>query len=254
MVADSSGDVVLNELGSMTTATLVAFKGDERLIGESAVLSASTNPLNTVDFLNLLVGKDLAGVEKQLARLPGQRVIFEADAATNTVVASVEYGADQKARFSVEQLTAMLFGKLRAQMQAKVAGEDLATARVILAVPSAWGESEKRAVRRAARVAGLPGLAIISRDAALARCFHRKHPLEPTPATSPTSSSAGDDQEQEQEEVAKHIMILDMGHTSTSAAVVKLTADGETLLASEAALDVGAEVRLASIHHFAVVV
>ncbi|KAJ8552647.1 hypothetical protein ON010_g9899 [Phytophthora cinnamomi] len=32
VVAESTGDVVLNELGAMTTATLVSFKGEERLL------------------------------------------------------------------------------------------------------------------------------------------------------------------------------------------------------------------------------
>lgn len=227
MVAAESGDVVLNELGAMTTATLVAFKGDERLLGEAAVLSASTNPKNTADYLNLLLGKDLAGVQAQLARLPGQRVVFAED-ASGRVVAHVDYrakaGDDSSsgggaAQFTVEQLVAMLFGKLKAQMQtrAQQAGEqageqtDGSDAHVILAVPSAWGDSERRAVKTAASIAGLRRVTVISRDAALARCFHRKHPLVAT--------------EGDAEDAARHIVIVDMGHTSTSAAVVKLTGE-----------------------------
>ncbi|KAG3031328.1 hypothetical protein PC128_g3926 [Phytophthora cactorum] len=36
----------------MTTATLVSFKSEEHLVGESAVLSSSTNQRNTTDFLS----------------------------------------------------------------------------------------------------------------------------------------------------------------------------------------------------------
>lgn len=219
-MAAESGDVVLNELGAMTTATLVAFKGDERLLGEAAVLSASTNPKNTADYLNLLLGKDLAAVQAQLARLPGQRVPFAED-ASGRVVARVDYRvkADaSSAEFTVEQLVAMLLGKLKAQVQTRAtqAGEqaDGSDAHVIVAVPSAWGESERQALKTAASIAGLPRVTVLSRDVALARCFHRKHPLET--------------KEDDAEDAARHIVIVDMGHTSTSAAVVKLT--GTSLL------------------------
>lgn len=210
MVAAESGDVVLNELGAMTTATLVAFKGDERLLGEAAVLSASTNPTNTVDFLNLLLGKGLESVQAELQRLPGQRVAFSAD-ASGRVVASVDYR--QGSQFSLEQLAAMLLAKLHAQIRARVLqteGETEANAHAVIAVPSAWGESEKSALRLAAKIAGLGHVSIIPRDAALARCFHRKHPIQ---------------LKEGEPEVTRHIVIVDMGHTSTSAAVIKLTGE-----------------------------
>ncbi|ETL25775.1 hypothetical protein L917_20301 [Phytophthora nicotianae] len=227
VVAESNGDVVLNELGAMTTATLVSFKGEERLVGESAVLSSSTNPRNTVSFLSGLVGKhQLADVQRQLERLPGHQPTFEVDEA-GRVVATVDYGKDNnKTQFTVEQLTGMLFANLATQMKKRFQDEPF---HVTLAVPSVWGDEEKRAVRVAATIASIPSLSIISRDAALARCFHCKHPVAaPTDGDVPM-------------ETARHIAIVDMGHTSTSVAVVKLTREGETLLATEADVDLGAE-------------
>jgi heat shock protein 4 len=235
-VAESSGDVVLNELGAMTTATLVSFKGEERLVGESAVLSSSTNPRNTVGFLSGLVGKrQLADVQRQIERLPGHQPTFETDEA-DRVVATVDYGKDSsKTQFTVEQLTGMLFADLVKQMKKCFQDEPF---HVTLAVPSVWGDDEKRAVRVAAKIAGIPSLAMISRDAALARCFHCKHPVE-APAASPASSTDGD--APMEAETARYIAIVDMGHTSTSVAVVKFTPEGETLLATEADLELGAE-------------
>ncbi|KAF4040169.1 Hsp70 protein [Phytophthora infestans] len=229
VVAESNGDVVLNELGAMTTATLVSFKGEERLVGESAVLSSSTNPRNTVSFLSGLVGKhQLVDVQRQLERLPGHQPTFEVDDA-GRVVATVDYGKDDnKTQFTVEQLTGMLFANLATQMKKRFQDESF---HVTLAVPSLWGDEEKRAVHVAAKIAGIPSLAIISRDAALARCFHCKHPV---------ATSADGDVVMEAE-TARHIAIVDMGHTSTSVAVVKLTPNGETLLATEADVDLGAE-------------
>ncbi|KAG6975789.1 hypothetical protein JG688_00002012 [Phytophthora aleatoria] len=216
----------------MTTATLVSFKGEERLVGESAVLSSSTNPRNTVGFLSGLVGKrQLADVQRQLERLPGHQPTFEVD-ESGRVVATVDYGKDDsKTQFTVEQLTGMLFANLATLMKKRFQDELF---HVTLAVPSVWGDEEKHAVRVAAKIAGIPSLAIISRDAALARCFHCKHPVK-----SPASSTDGD--VPMETETARHIAIIDMGHTSTSIAVVKLTPEGETLLATEADVELGAE-------------
>uniref|UniRef100_K3WIG2 Uncharacterized protein n=1 Tax=Globisporangium ultimum (strain ATCC 200006 / CBS 805.95 / DAOM BR144) TaxID=431595 RepID=K3WIG2_GLOUD len=224
VVAESNGDVVLNELGSMTTATLVSFKGDERLIGESAVLSSSTNPRNTVDCLNLLLGKSFAGVQTITSQCPGQRVSFE-QIGDNNVAARVEYQNETKT-FSLEQLTGMLFGKLLEQMKKRVRDVDEAI-HVVVAAPSAWGESEKAALALASKIAGIPQITIITCDAALARCFNRKHPLEDAPV--------------EGEAPLKHIAIVDIGHATTSVSIVKLTRDGESVLASECDLSLGAD-------------
>lgn len=139
-MAESTGDVVLNELGAMTTATLVSFKGEERLVGESAVLSSSTNPRNTIAFLSGLVGKrQLADVQQQLERLPGHQATFEVNEAGH-VVATVDYGKDgSKTQFTVEQLTGMLFANLATQMKKRFQDEPF---HVTLAVPSVWGDDE----------------------------------------------------------------------------------------------------------------
>ncbi|CEG36154.1 tetratricopeptide repeat-containing protein [Plasmopara halstedii] len=228
VVAESNGDVVLNQLGGMTTATLVSFKGEERLLGESAVLSTSTNPSNTVGFLSGLVGKKLADVQRQLERLPGPQPVFEVD-ETGRVVVIVDYGSNgKKTSFTLEQLTGMLFADLATQMKKRLENEPF---HMTLAVPSVWGDEEKQAVRMAGKIAGISSLAIISRDAALARCFHCKHPVK-------VPVSGDGDVEME---TPRYIAIVDMGHTSTSVTVVKLTSEGETVLATEGDVELGAE-------------
>ncbi|KAF1330759.1 Hsp70-like protein, partial [Globisporangium splendens] len=227
VVSESNGDVVLNELGSMTTATLVSFKGDERLIGESAVLSSNTNPRNTVDCLNLLLGKSFADVQTITSQFPGQRVSFE-QIDDNKVAARVEYQNESKT-FSLEQLTGMLFGKLLDQMKKRVRDAD-EVIQVAVAVPSAWGESEKAALTLASKIAGIPHITIITCDTALARCFNRKHPLEDAPDASAEAKAP-----------SKHIAIVDIGHATTSVSIVKLMRDGESVLASECDLSLGAD-------------
>ncbi|TYZ61805.1 hypothetical protein PybrP1_004803 [[Pythium] brassicae (nom. inval.)] len=210
VVAESSGDVVLNELGAMTTATLVAFKGDERLLGEAAVLSASTNPRNTVDALNLLLGADLARAQAISSQLPGQRAALESD-ADGRVCARVEYRGESVV-FTLEQLAGMFLGKLAEQMGKRARDAPI---HAIVAVPAQWTERETAALALAAKIAGIPRLSTVTRDAALARCFVRKHPLE----------SADED-------AVKHIAIVDIGHATTSVC---------TVLASEGDLALGAD-------------
>mmetsp|Transcript_10193 Transcript_10193/g.15700 ORF Transcript_10193/g.15700 Transcript_10193/m.15700 type:complete len:102 (+) Transcript_10193:86-391(+) len=56
MVVLSDGEIVRNELGGISTASLVAFHSSERLIGEAGVQQASANPQTAVSKLNRLVG------------------------------------------------------------------------------------------------------------------------------------------------------------------------------------------------------
>lgn len=212
----------------MTTATLVAFKGDERLIGEAAVLSSSTNPRNTVDSLNLLLGRDFAQVQAISSQLPGQRVAFEASSSDDAqVLARVDYLSESKT-FSLEQLTAMLFAKLAEQMKRRVRSETEAI-HVVVAVPSAWTAREKAALTLAAKVAGIPRISTVTTDAALARCFIRKHPLDEVPSTGDAAAV----------EATKHIAIVDIGHATTSVSVVKLTSTHAWLLLRASRLDGG---------------
>ncbi|RHY95118.1 hypothetical protein DYB37_007353 [Aphanomyces astaci] len=147
VVARPSGDIVLNELGGMTTATLVSFKDKERLLGEAAVLASSTNPKNTVDYLNLLLGKTLDQVVAQLSAFPCQRSNFTVNAA-GLPVASVDYNG-ATTEFSPVQLMAMLLAKIGRNVTA-----DVATLKLGVAIPPRWTDAEKSALLQAIKIAG----------------------------------------------------------------------------------------------------
>ncbi|OQR83021.1 hsp70-like protein [Achlya hypogyna] len=206
VVARPSGEIVLNELGGMTTATLVSFKDKERLIGEAAVLASSTNPTNTVDHINMFLGKSHAEVLEQMATFPCPRAAYVMNQA-GQAAAAVSYN-DAEQHFTPVQLLAMVLGKLGSNVK----NTPLANIRAGIAVPSGWGNAEKEAILEAAKVAGFGASGVLTRDAALARCFHRKHPIK-------------------EDGEAKTIMIVDVGHATTSAAIVRLDAAGETVVA-----------------------
>jgi molecular chaperone DnaK (HSP70) len=160
VVADHNGDIVLNELGGMTTATLVSFNGEERNIGEAAVLSSSTNPLNTIDYLNVFIGKKLEEVKQKMQFFPGQRAIcMEND--KQQVVIQVDY-LNSKHLFTMEQLTAMLFGQLLMNIKKRLVEKE--EMYLVIAVPTGWKEKEKKALTKALKIAKIDFFHIISRD------------------------------------------------------------------------------------------
>ncbi|RHY58117.1 hypothetical protein DYB38_004620 [Aphanomyces astaci] len=157
VVAPPSGDIVLNELGGMTTATLVSFKDKERLLGEAAVLASSTNPKNTVDYLNLLLGKTFDQVVAQLSAFPCQRSNFTVNAA-GLPVASVDYNG-ATTEFSPVQLMAMLLAKIGRNVTA-----DVATLKLGVAIPPRWTDAEKSALLQAIKIAGFGAATLVPRD------------------------------------------------------------------------------------------
>ncbi|CAK4375705.1 unnamed protein product [Aphanomyces euteiches] len=204
VVARPSGEIVLNELGGMTTATLVSFKDKERLLGEAAVLASSTNPTNMIDYLNLLLGKTYDQAAAQLERFPSQRATIKTDEQGDPVV-EIQYNNDTT-HFTPVQLMAMLLGKIGRNVHPSPS-----TLKLGVAIPNDWDVAEKSALLRAAKIAGFGETVLIPRDHALARCYHAKHPIK--------------------DESIKTIVIVDVGHASTCAAVVQFSASGENILA-----------------------
>ena len=160
VVAQDNGDIVLNELGGMTTASLVSFKGRERFIGETAVLAASTNAANTVKMLPSLIGKSAETIKQEHERYPvaGPQMITTAQGKTAVVV---NYN-NAALELTTEQLVGMFLGKINTLTKPCLSSEE--TASFILAVPSAWGENEFNMLRDAAAIAGLSNLTFVTRQ------------------------------------------------------------------------------------------
>lgn len=217
VVAQSDGDIVLNELGGMTTASIVSFKGRERFIGETAVLAASTNAANTVKMLPSLIGKSAKAIKDKHEIFPvtGPAIVTTMEDKTAVVV----HYNNTELEVTIEQLVGMFFGKINALTKPFLLSEEKAS--FILAVPSAWGNEEFETLRDAAAIGGLSNLTFVTRQQALAKCFQLKHPLQP-------------------QESEKIILIVDMGYVSTSLAAVKLNEDGEDVMASIFSDELGA--------------
>ena len=68
----SQPKIVENAEGARTTPSLVAFKNDERLVGQAAKRQAVTNPENTLFAVKRLIGRSINDplIKKEMKHLP----------------------------------------------------------------------------------------------------------------------------------------------------------------------------------------
>lgn len=130
----------------MTTSTLVAFKNNERFIGEPAVAISFGN---SIKLFPALVGKTLDQVNERFDQLPIAMAPLQQDGSLKV---TVQYDG-QDTTFTMEHIGAMLFNKLKKCTQEYlVEGEE---ASFVVAVPSHWSEGELNCLRRAGAIADM---------------------------------------------------------------------------------------------------
>jgi molecular chaperone DnaK (HSP70) len=145
MVVGETGEIVRNELGGHSSASLVGFSGDERYVGEGAVAQLATNAKNTAR-----IGERLHG------RAEGGFTAFYAGAET---------------AIADDALAAALLRNV-GSLATKTFGGVQATA---LVVPNAWEESQIATLARAA-AAGLDGgVEFVKADSCLRLAYEKRH-------------------------------------------------------------------------------
>ena len=164
------GEIIRNELGGHASETLVGFSGKERAIGAAAASQASTNAKNTISNLHRLLGAQ--GDMKSV---------------------SVQYGGETR-EFSGEAIVAMLLVKLQSLVARKsmesADAEQKANSehqpvpvRFAFALPTWYGNQQKRALLDAVAIAGIgtsesaAGVELIDSADCLCAVFARKHPV-----------------------------------------------------------------------------
>jgi len=130
--------VIANTEGGRTTPSVVGFsKSGERLVGEMAKRQAVSNPEHTVLSIKREMGTD-------------HRVAVD----------------DKK--FSPEEISAMILGKLKADAESYL-GEEVKQA--VITVPAYFNDSERQATKNAGTIAGLEVLRIINEPTAAALAY-----------------------------------------------------------------------------------
>ena len=129
--------VIANAEGNRTTPSVVAFKGDEELVGEVAKRQAVTNVKNTISSIKRKMGTS----EK------------------------VEAGGK---KWTPEEISAKILGKLKKTAEAYL-GEKVTKA--VITVPAYFNDAERQATKNAGKIAGLEVERIINEPTAAALAY-----------------------------------------------------------------------------------
>ena len=129
--------VIANAEGNRTTPSIVAFKGEEVLVGELAKRQAITNPDNTVRSIKRQIGTNWK--EK-----------FE------------------NKEYTPQEVSARILQKLKRDAESYI-GEDVTDA--VITVPAYFNDAERQATKEAGQIAGLNVLRIINEPTAAALAY-----------------------------------------------------------------------------------
>ena len=220
-----AGDLTISRV---STRSLVAFGPRQRAIGEPAKTQEISNFRNTIGSLKRLIGRTVSDPQVQDV----EKTFMNATLidVNGTVGVEVKY-LGQTQQFSATQLVGAYFGKLRdiAANELKVGVTD-----VVLAVPLWYTDIQRRAIIDAASIAGLNVLRLINDTTATALGYGI------TKSDLPEADSP------------KHVIFVDVGHSSLSAAVVAFS-KGQ-LIVKSTAFDTnigGRYIDQALVNHFA---
>jgi len=153
--------VIENAEGNRTTPSVVAFTGDEKLVGIPAKRQQVTNPQNTIYAAKRLISRkyDSKEVKKDAKTLPYKIVKSQAGDAW------VE--AEGK-EYSPQQISAFVLQKMKETAE-KYTGETVSKA--VITVPAYFNDAQRQATKDAGKIAGLEVLRIVNEPTAAALAY-----------------------------------------------------------------------------------
>jgi molecular chaperone DnaK len=152
--------VIVNQEGSRTTPSIVAFTKDgERLVGQVAKRQSVTNPESTVFSIKRFMGRKHPEVSQEIGRVP-----YKVIKATNGD-AWVEV-RDKK--YSPPEMSAMVLQKLKSAAEDYL-GEKVTDA--VITVPAYFNDAQRQATKDAGKIAGLNVLRIVNEPTAAALAY-----------------------------------------------------------------------------------
>ena len=154
--------VIENSEGNRTTPSVVAFTDDnERLIGQTAVRQAVTNPNNTFYAIKRLIGRQFSDptVKKDQGMVPYE--IVKGDNGDAWVQARGE-------KYAPSQISAFVLQKMKETAEAYL-GETVTQA--VITVPAYFNDAQRQATKDAGKIAGLEVLRIINEPTAAALAY-----------------------------------------------------------------------------------
>ncbi|KAI0318852.1 heat shock protein 70 [Amylostereum chailletii] len=189
-------DIIANEVSNRATPSLVAFGPKQRSLGEAAKTGEISNFRNTVGSLKRLIGRTAQDVEVQ--QVESKFTYATLVDIGGTVGAQVNY-MGEKQTFSATQLVGMYFAKLRDIAAAELKNS---VSDVVIAVPGWYTDIQRRAIMDAAQIAGLNVLRLINDTTSVAFGYGI------TKSDLPEAENP------------RHVVFVDVGHSSLSVSVV----------------------------------
>ncbi|CAL1706042.1 unnamed protein product [Somion occarium] len=189
-------DIIVNEVSNRATPSLVSFGPKQRSIGESAKTLETSNFRNTIGALKRLIGRSFNDPEVQEVEKKFLHVNLVD--ANGTVGVQVNYLGEQRV-FTATQLVGAYLGKLR-----DIAAAELRTgvSDIVITVPGWFTDIQRRALLDAAQIANLNVLRLINETTAVALSWGI------TKSDLPEAENP------------RHVVFVDIGHSSMSVAVV----------------------------------
>ncbi|KAK1663102.1 hypothetical protein QYE76_051261 [Lolium multiflorum] len=165
-------EIVANDQGNRTTPSYVAFTKDEKLVGEGANNQLASNASNTIFDVKRLIGRRFSdsSVKRDAKYWPFVLIKGRDDRPR----IKVSYHGREK-QFSPEEISAMVLVKMKETAEIFV-GPGTTIKNAVITVPAYFNNSQRKATKDAAAIAGLKVMRMINEPtaAAIAYSLERK--------------------------------------------------------------------------------
>lgn len=151
--------VITSSEGTRTTPSIVAFKGNEKLVGIPAKRQAVTNPEKTLASTKRFIGRKYSEVESEIKTVPYK--------VTSGSKGDAVFEVDGK-HYTPEEIGAQILMKMKETAEAYL-GEPVTEA--VITVPAYFNDSQRASTKDAGRIAGLDVKRIIPEPTAAALAY-----------------------------------------------------------------------------------
>ena len=198
---DGKVEIIANTDLDRVTSSTIAFTNTKRLIGKTAI--NQDKKTSVVYDVKRLIGRrfDDPDVQFMVKYWPFDVV----NDGNGKPMIEVQFNGETK-RFTPEEITSMVLGKLKKTVEAYLGGTPVTDA--VLTVPAHFGEVQKEATKNAASLAGLNVLHIIS------------EPVAAAIASGVNKNKKGD------KNTEKHVLVFHFGGATVDVSVLKVLKDG----------------------------
>ena len=157
-------EIIANEQGNRTTPSYVSFNETERLIGDPAKSSISSNPANTIYDIKRLIGRDFNDMVLQEDM---KSLTYKISSTNGKPKVDVSFKGEE-IKFTPEEISAMILTKMKdiaeSFLNEKITG-------VVITVPAYFNDAQRQATKDAGVIAGLNVLRIINEPTAAAIAY-----------------------------------------------------------------------------------